>query len=76
MSNKFTIESQELKPKEVQGILRSVFAAKGHPQPICLCGKPGCVAGDTKIYGHWEGNVYKGARTTIEHIYKHQHDIK
>ena len=41
MSNKFTIESQELKPKEVQGILRRVFSAKGHPQPICICGKPG-----------------------------------
>lgn len=38
---KFSLENQELKPKQIQGILRSVFAAKGHPQPICICGKPG-----------------------------------
>lgn len=40
-NNRFNIGNWEVKPSEVQFLLRKVFKAGGHPQPICLCGCPG-----------------------------------
>lgn len=38
---KFSVEEQQMTPKQVAFLLRAVFRAEGHPQPVCLCGAPG-----------------------------------
>ena len=73
----FNLVANELTPSQITMLLRKVFAKGGHPMPICLCGRPGCVAGDMKIRGYWLGNAKKNTNNmTIAHIYQHQHDIK
>lgn len=37
----FSVEHQYITPKQAQRVLRASLSCKGHPMPVCLCGKPG-----------------------------------
>lgn len=72
---KFNLELNQITIKETANLLRNMFKSGGHPMPVCICSKPGCIAGDVRIRGHWKGAKQLNSSMPIEHIYKHQHGI-